>query len=296
VTPALRAQETPPPTDEALCQAGDTGACVSLGIRYDTDAAKAKELATQNELTEKSASAFQRACDGGNALGCMSIAVAYDRGSGVTRDPKRAKVLLTKAKAARVVEQRKEKAALVRAQRAQAQAQGPGKVRTGKRAQATAAPSAAPAAGSKETVPSPGPIAPYAPDRGRSRGPTGSTAMAGTAGTALATMGTMGAPTEAAPVDPTERTPMQNERACDRGDAAACYFLSACFANGEGVKKNPLRADELIRRADRLLEDGCKVGDPKSCLELAGRVEETNLDRAHKLLVRACSLDKSYCR
>lgn len=69
---------------QAGCEAGKAKDCGDLGQRYFTGS----NTTPKNDKT--AAALFQRACDGGDAFGCMKLAFAYSEGLGVKADDARA--------------------------------------------------------------------------------------------------------------------------------------------------------------------------------------------------------------
>ena len=57
--------------------------------------------------------------------------------------------------------------------------------------------------------------------------------------------------------------------ACDKGDPGACDVLSARYAYGEGVRKDPARAAELGARTMELCSKDGGAGDSPSCHRFA---------------------------
>jgi TPR repeat protein len=84
---ACAAAPVKPDSDEAACNAGKLETCQALGSKYATgpvDLARAFAF-------------HKRACDGGLAEGCMSVAYMYEHGEHVAADLPRAATLYRKA-------------------------------------------------------------------------------------------------------------------------------------------------------------------------------------------------------
>jgi TPR repeat protein len=64
------------------------------------------------------------------------------------------------------------------------------------------------------------------------------------------------------------------EAGCEASSKYSCKVLGMMYAGGEGVPKDPARANELYAKA-------CKLGEPKAC-ELAGASPVARLDSAEK--------------
>ena len=75
----------------ARCQGGESGACYSLGVRFEISA-------ETNPGDSALASGFYgRACESSYAPGCTNLAWLYALGRGVPRDPVQSLALFTKA-------------------------------------------------------------------------------------------------------------------------------------------------------------------------------------------------------
>jgi len=68
----------------------NAGSCYSLGVLYYEGKGVTKDL-------KKAAESFQKACDGGDCLGCLRLGGMYEIGEGVTKDQDKADGLYYKA-------------------------------------------------------------------------------------------------------------------------------------------------------------------------------------------------------
>jgi TPR repeat protein len=80
--------------------------------------------------------------------------------------------------------------------------------------------------------------------------------------------------------------PLKDDKACARGDAAACVRL-ADFLSAAGGKR-AARVPKLLARAETLLAAACKAGTA-ACLDLARLVDRHDGERATKLYDQACA-------
>jgi hypothetical protein len=76
---------------KAQCTAGDPGSCVNLGM------IRARGLGGEPVDAIAAAELFKKGCDGGVAIGCFDLALAYDAGRGVTVDKGHADTLYERA-------------------------------------------------------------------------------------------------------------------------------------------------------------------------------------------------------
>jgi len=72
------------PLSESACERGRMSACANVGIAYMLG------LGGRARDEHQAATFFQRACDGGNLLGCNDLGMCYSGGTGVPRDDVRA--------------------------------------------------------------------------------------------------------------------------------------------------------------------------------------------------------------
>lgn len=77
-----------PALQNKACGAGDASSCSTYGL----------DVSSKNVNDAKTGAVYlKKGCDGGDGLGCESLAQHYAAGRGVTKDPKQAKALLKKA-------------------------------------------------------------------------------------------------------------------------------------------------------------------------------------------------------
>lgn len=79
------------------------------------------------------------------------------------------------------------------------------------------------------------------------------------------------------------------EKACELGEAMACYNLAAMNEAGVGLEKSYTRAGRLFQKA-------CELGMAKACSEAGGyfsegKIGETSFAKAHELFEKGCKLD-----
>ena len=62
-------------------------------------------------------------------------------------------------------------------------------------------------------------------------------------------------------------------KACEAGVAVGCFGLGLLYGAGEGVPKDPAKAQQLSSRASELWDKACEAGDAESCTRLANMID-----------------------
>ncbi|MBI4510953.1 MAG: sel1 repeat family protein [Deltaproteobacteria bacterium] len=296
VVPAPAYAQKNEPDDPKACGSGDRDACIRAGTELESRASRI-DGPLRNTIYQQAMAFYTKACEKGHSLGCMSVAVMFERGMGVAPDPAKARELFVRAMSSRPG-----------AGSAGGGTRGLG--RSGGRGGSKGA-SGSPAAG------------PAAPDvsaqssidqrsifekacklgnmsgcaslamtsESSSKGNEAARALALALFRRACTAGHMDACKSLARLMEAdgERSVTRYEMECDRGEADSCLVLASFFAAGTRVPRDEARASELERRVETLYSETCEEAkNGEICLSLAKRYETRKPARAATLFRKAC--------